>query len=51
MEEKVGIPFEILNSFRNIEYSEKVFDPVYMRQEGPSGAVAIGLALRKMGDK
>ena len=51
VEEKIGIPVELLNPFRNIEYSERAFDPAYMRQEGPSAAVAIGLALRKMGDK
>lgn len=51
IEEKVGIPVEILNPFRNVEFNEKVFDSAYIRQEGPSAAVAIGLALRKMGDK
>jgi len=51
IEEKVGIPVEILDPFRRIEASEKNFDPAYLRQEAPGAAVAIGLALRKLGDK
>ena len=32
-------------------YSDKEFDPAYLREIGPMMAVATGLALRRVGDK
>ncbi len=47
VEERVGIPVEILNPFRGVHYSEKLFDPDYLEAMGPVAAVAAGLALRR----
>ncbi len=51
IENKVGVPVEILNPFRNIEFDPKRFDPEYIREVGPAAAVAVGLALRTPDDK
>ncbi|RME25729.1 MAG: type IV pilus assembly protein PilM [Deltaproteobacteria bacterium] len=51
IENKVGVPVEIMNPFRNIEFDSKRFDPEYIRQVGPAAAVAVGLALRSPDDK
>jgi type IV pilus assembly protein PilM len=51
IENKVGIPVEIMNPFRNVEFDPKRFDPDYIREVGPSAAVAVGLALRSPDEK
>lgn len=51
IENKVGVPVEIMNPFRNIEFDPKRFDPEYVRDIGPSAAVAVGLGLRTPDDK
>jgi len=51
VENKVGVPVEIMNPFRNIEFDPKRFDPEYIREVGPSAAVAVGLAIRTPDDK
>ncbi len=50
LEEKVGIPVEFVDPFKNIAYDKKIFDPEYMKEISPLASVAIGLALRKIGD-
>lgn len=45
-----GIPVEIMNPFRNIQIDDKTFDIDLINRVAPSCAVAVGLALRKMGD-
>jgi type IV pilus assembly protein PilM len=40
-----------LNPFSNLIIDEKVFDPKYLKHVAPQGAVAVGLALRSIGDK
>lgn len=49
--QRLTLPVEILNPFRRIKYNEKEFEPDYMQQIGPSMAVAVGLAMRRVGDK
>jgi type IV pilus assembly protein PilM len=51
IEARVGAPVEILNSFRRIEIDDRKFDPAFITEVAPQAAVAVGLALRKMGDK
>ncbi len=46
-----NLPMEILNPFRNIEANPKVFDPAYLEEVGPQAAIAVGLALRRAGDR
>lgn len=45
------IPVEELNPFANLQINEKIFDPKYLGYMAPQAAVAVGLALRSIGDK
>lgn len=51
LQQQTGIPVEIINPFKKIEYNEKNFDIEYLREIGPLMAVSVGLASRKVGDK
>jgi type IV pilus assembly protein PilM len=51
LQQQIGIPVEIVNPFKKVEYSEKNFDLEYLREIGPVMAVGVGLASRKVGDK
>jgi type IV pilus assembly protein PilM len=51
VEARAGVPVEILNPFKNIEIDNKRFDPAVILAAAPSAAVAVGLALRRPGDK
>jgi len=51
LQQQIGIPVEIANPFKRIEYNEKNFDPEYLREIGPVMAVGVGLASRKVGDR
>ncbi len=51
IEQRAGVPVEILNPFRGIEIDEGRFDPAQMQLVAPAAAVAVGLALRRPGDK
>ncbi len=51
LQQQIGIPVEIVNPFKKIEYSEKHFDLEYLREIGPLMAVGVGLATRKVGDR
>jgi type IV pilus assembly protein PilM len=51
VEERMGIPTEILNPFRGLDYPEKLFDPDYLELMGPVAAVASGLALRRTDER
>jgi type IV pilus assembly protein PilM len=51
LQQHIGIPVEIINPFKRIEFSEKNFDLEYMREIGPTMAVGVGLASRKVGDR
>jgi len=51
LQQQIGIPVEIVNPFKKIEFSEKDFDIEYLREVAPMMAVGVGLAIRKVGDK
>jgi type IV pilus assembly protein PilM len=51
IENKVGVPVEVMNPFRNVEFDPKRFDPEFIRDVGPSAAVAVGLGIRTPEDK
>lgn len=51
LEEKIGVPVEMLNAFNQISYSEKDFDPEYIESVAPLFSVAVGLGMRRLGDK
>jgi len=51
LQQQIGVPVEMANPFKRIEYSEKDFDLEYLRDIGPVMAVGVGLASRKVGDK
>jgi type IV pilus assembly protein PilM len=51
IETRVGVPVEIMNPFKQIEIDNRKFDPAFIMDVAPMAAVAVGLALRKPGDK
>ena len=51
LQQQIGIPVEMINPFKNVEFNEKHFDLEYMREIGPAMAVGVGLASRKVGDR
>lgn len=51
IEARVGVPVEILDPFRSIEVDGAKFDQSFVAELAPLAAVAVGLALRKPGDK
>ena len=51
LEMETGIPVEMFNPFSNLIINEKKFDTNYLSYMAPQAAVAVGLALRSIGDK
>ena len=51
LEERLEVPNEIVDPFRNVTVNPKEFDPEYLAAIGPMLSVATGLAMRKVGDK
>ncbi len=51
MAQRLGIPAEIAHPFQKIGVPKKVLTAEEAREIGPQAAVAVGLALRKVGDK
>ena len=51
LQDRFGAPVELLNPFLNVRYSEKDFNPEYLEDIGPSAAIAVGLAVRRVGDR
>ena len=49
--ERLGLPVEIINPFLKIICNDKEFDPEYLQEMGPIVTVAVGLAIRRLGDK
>ena len=49
--ERLDAPVELLNPFLNVRYNEKDFDPAFLDDIGPSAAIAVGLAVRRVGDR
>ncbi|MCB1056184.1 MAG: type IV pilus assembly protein PilM [Acidobacteria bacterium] len=50
LRDRFGIPNELLNPFRRIHYRESDFDRDWLQAVAPRLAVAVGLAIRKVGD-
>jgi len=50
LRDKFGIQVEIMNPFKNISFNEGEFNPEWVSEVAPSMAIAVGLALRKLGD-
>jgi type IV pilus assembly protein PilM len=51
LSERIEIPVEITNPFKNIKIDPKRFDPAFLQEAGPQAAVAVGLAMRRPGDR
>ena len=51
LESELGIPVEELNPFRNVVVNGTLFDHNYLDHMAPQAGVAVGLALRSIGDK
>jgi type IV pilus assembly protein PilM len=51
LESQLAIPVELLDPFRLVSANEKEFDPEYIQAVGPLFSVAVGLAMRRLGDK
>ena len=51
LSERFGAPVEMLNPFLNVRYSEKDFNPEILEDLAPSAAIAVGLAVRRVGDR
>jgi len=48
--DRVGVPVELLDPFREIMYNEAKFDPEYIKEISPVAVVGVGLALRRLED-
>jgi type IV pilus assembly protein PilM len=44
-------PVEVLNPFNSVTYNPRDFDPDFIAEVGSSAAIAVGLAVRKVGDR
>lgn len=51
IETKTGIPTEVADPFSNVLIDDKKFDLNHIKNVGPAAAVAVGLALRELGDR
>jgi type IV pilus assembly protein PilM len=51
LQQQIGVPVEVVNPFKKIDYSGRNFDLEYLREIGPIMAVGVGLASRKVGDR
>ena len=51
LHERMNIKTEIINPFKKIVYNQKKFNATDIEKIGPSAAVCVGLALRRVGDK
>ena len=51
LESETGIPVAVINPFANLAVEEKHFDAKYLEYMAPQAAVAVGLAIRSIGDK
>ena len=50
LKDRFQVDVEVMNPFRNIRYSESDFDPEWINRHAPAMAVAVGLAVRMVGD-
>jgi len=49
--QRLGIDVQVLDPWRQITSNKKTFDPDYLQSVGPLFTVAVGLAMRRVGDK
>lgn len=50
LRERLGARVELMNPFREIQYSESQFSPEWLNRHAPAMAVAVGMGLRTTGD-
>ncbi|HXU43906.1 MAG TPA: type IV pilus assembly protein PilM [Thermoanaerobaculia bacterium] len=50
LRERFEVPVEIMNPFRRVRFSDKDFDAAWLESVAPMMAIAVGLAIRKLGD-
>lgn len=50
LRERFGVPTELLNPFRRVQFKESDFNREWLDSIAPMLAVAVGLAIRKVGD-
>ncbi len=50
LKEKFGLPVEIMNPFRSVVADDRAVDPAWLSENGPSLAIGVGLAVRKLGE-
>jgi type IV pilus assembly protein PilM len=50
LRERFGVPTELLNPFRRVQFKESDFNREWLESIAPMLAVSVGLAIRKVGD-
>ncbi len=50
LKERLNAKVELMNPFREVEYSESQFPPEWLHRHAPAMAVAVGMALRAAGE-
>lgn len=50
LKDHFSVPVEVMNPFKEIAYSEAEFPPEWLNRHAPAMAVAVGMALRTVGD-
>ena len=50
LKEKFGLPVEIMNPFRSVAAEDRAVDSAWLSENGPSLAIGVGLAVRKLGE-
>ncbi len=51
LSEKLNLPVEMANPFKNIEVPDTLFDPSFVEEMAPLATVGVGLAIRAEGDR
>jgi type IV pilus assembly protein PilM len=51
LSQRLGLDVQLLDPWRQLSYNKKQFDPDYLQSVGPLFTVAVGLAMRRVGDK
>ncbi len=51
LSQRLGLDVQLLDPWRQVSYNKKQFDPDYLQSVGPLFTVAVGLAMRRVGDK
>ena len=50
LRERFGVPVEVMDPFRRVQFKDTDFDSEWLHAIGPMMAVSVGLAVRKLGD-